>query len=207
MTFKLPESYRAYGTDAAVRTAVDHILDSKSLSLPADIDWRGLPAFHRAVLSAHQVRCEYAIFLVEFWDAVWKPALDAFDFGTALEPLTVAESQEWCAQDLDTNTIWAQSWFGRSFKLAATGSSFVSGTCDYVDSVTLSITYYDAKEILRTDRLQLGDEWPEGHIEDGVAYSSKKLAPIHDGEIDLAPLRKAAGDALNAIRKTHARDG
>ena len=206
MTFKLPESYRAYCADAAIRTAVDHILDSKSLSLPADIEWRDLPVFHRAVLSAHQVRCEYGIFQIEFWDAVWKPALDEFDFGTTPEPLTVPESQGWCAQDLDTITIWNQSWFGRSFKLATTGFSFVSGVCDDAQSVTLTICYYDRKEIARTDRLQLGDEWPDDHVEDDVAYTSKKLAPIRDGEIDLAPLRKAAGDALHAIRKTHARD-
>ena len=130
MTFKLPESYRAYCTDAAVRTALEHILDSKSPSPPTEIEWEDLPAFHRAVLSAHQVRCEYAIFQFEFWDAVWKPALDAFDFGTTLEPLPVAESQVLCGQDLDTNTIWKESWFGRSFKFATTGFSFVSGVSD-----------------------------------------------------------------------------
>lgn len=207
MTFKLPESYRAYCTDAAVRTAVEHILDSKSLPLPADIEWRDLPAFHRAVLSAHQVRCEYAIFQIELWDAVWKPVLAEFDFGTALEHLDVAASQECGGQALDTNTIWDQWWFGRSFKLAATGFSFVSGVYAYVDSVMLTIAYYDAKEIVRTDRLRLGDKWPEDDVEGDTAYTCKKLAPIRDGEVDPAPLREAADDALAAIRKTHARDG
>ena len=207
MTFKLPESYRAYCTDTAVRTAVDHILDSKSLSLPADIDWRDLPAFHRAVLSAHQVRCEYANFQLELWDAVWKPALREFDFGATPEPLTVAESQEWCAQDLDTNTIWDQSWFCRSFRLAATGSSFVSGAWAHGDSVMLTVAYYDSKETPRTDRLRLGDKWPKDDIEEGTAYTSKKLASIQDGGIDPTPLREAADDALHAICKAHARGG
>ena len=53
MPFAMPESYRAYCTDAAVRTAVNHILSSqnpkKPLGLPADIEWKDVPAFHRAV--------------------------------------------------------------------------------------------------------------------------------------------------------------
>ena len=92
MTFKVPDSYRAYCTDAAVKTAVDHILDSRSLSLPEDIEWKDLPAFHRAVLSAHQVRSEFAIFLIDVWNAVWKPMLEQSDFGTKTEPCSVAES-------------------------------------------------------------------------------------------------------------------
>ena len=54
MCIELPPSYRAYLSDAAVRTAVDRILSADSrtpLALPADIEWQGLPAFHRAVLS------------------------------------------------------------------------------------------------------------------------------------------------------------
>ena len=82
MAFKLPASYRAYCADPAVRTAVDHILESKSLSLPAYIKWSDLPAFHRMVLSAHQVRCEYAMFLIEFWDAVWGRSLRKVRLGS-----------------------------------------------------------------------------------------------------------------------------
>ena len=206
MTFKLPESYRAYCTDAAVRAAVDHILDSKSLSLPADIEWGDLPAFHRAVLSAHQVRCEYAIFLVEFWDAVWKPALEEFDFGVTLEPLPVAASGEWWSEQLDTNSVWSNKWFNRLYKFATTESCFGAGVSADVDSAGLAIGYHGAGEIARTNELELGEKWPKGDIEDDVAYTSKKLAPIWDGGIDLAPLRRAANDALGAIKKIYLRD-
>ena len=68
MSFELPESYRAYCSDAAVRAAVDHILSANSktpLTLPADIEWKDLKAFHRAVLSAHQVRSEFAVSLID----------------------------------------------------------------------------------------------------------------------------------------------
>ena len=98
MKFELPESYRAYCSDVAVRTAVDHILsaDSKTpLALPADIEWKDLPAFHRAVLSAHQVRCEFAVSLIEHWDAVWQALLDKWEFQSNLVPKTVAAAEEW----------------------------------------------------------------------------------------------------------------
>ena len=207
MTFRVPESYRAYCTDAAVRTAVDHILDSRSLTLPADIDWRDLPAFHRAVLSAYQVRCEYAVFLIEFWDAVWKLALEKVDLGTTPEALTVGVSEEWGEQKLDTNTVWNASWFNRHFKFTTTGSSLYAGAMVEIDHVVLAIDYYDADNVQRTTELELGEKWPEDDIENGVAYTNKKLAPIRDGGIDLAPLREAADDALHAIRKAHVSDG
>ena len=111
MKFELPESYRAYRNDVAVRTAVDHILsaDSKTpLALPADIEWKDLPAFHRAVLSAHQVRCEYAVSLIELWDVVWQRALDGWEFQSNLVRSSVAEAADWWPHKLDTYTVWGR---------------------------------------------------------------------------------------------------
>ena len=161
MTFKLlPESYRAYCADPAVRTAVDHILESKSLSLCAGIKWKHLPAFHRAVLSAHQVRCEYAIFLIELWDAVWGRALEKIQLGDDTEALSIAKTEVGWEQKLDTNTVW-NSWFIRGFKFTTTGSNFYAGAMDDVDHVMLAIDYYDADGHQRTTDLELGDKWPE----------------------------------------------
>ena len=203
MTFEVPESYQAYCTDAAVRTAVDHLLGSSPLRLPADIQWKDLPSFHRAVLSAHQVRCDYATFLSGIWDAVWKPALENCDFGVNPDPLTVAESQAWCGQNIDTYAIWDNGWFGRAFRLADTGYSFGLGVWGDCDLIMLSIIYYDANgDVVQ---LGLGDRWPEADVEDGIAYSSRGLAQIRDGCIDLASLGTAAADALAAIT-VHRRD-
>lgn len=202
----LPESYRAYCEDDGVRPAVDHILESKSLSLYAGIKWKHLPAFHRAVLSANQVRCEYAIFQIEFWDAVWKQARKESDLGEALKALPVAESEKVWDQKLDTNTVWEKWWFYRCYKFTTTGSSFYAGTMVARKYVMLAIGYYDADDVQRTTELELGDKWPEDDIDEyGFAYTRKKLAPIQDGGIDLAPLRKAADDALAAI-KAHESD-
>ena len=200
MTFKVPESYRAYCTDAAVRTAVDHILDSKSLCLPPDIKWKDLPAFHRAVLSAHQVRSEFAIFLNELWDAVWQSVLDKNDIGKDLNPWKVAEAQRWNDQNFDTNTVWDESWFGRGFDIADTNFQLAPGVSAGTERAWLSLSFWGPNDTDLTTGRNFGDDWPEKDIDVGYAWSSKDLAPIrNDGTIDLVPLRKAATDALDVI--------
>ena len=90
MPVQVPEIYRAYCTDRAVKTAVDHILEyKKTLGVPADLEWDDLPKFHKAVLSAHQVRCEFAIFLHELWNEIWQPAVERSEMEPA--PYTVAD--------------------------------------------------------------------------------------------------------------------
>ena len=201
MMFKVPESYLTYCTDAAVRTAVDHILDSKSLCLPPDIEWSDLPAFHRAVLSAHQVRCEFAVFLDDVWNAVWVPALENFRCEEKPEPLTVNDAQIWHEQKLDTYTIWAQGWYCCPFTFSDTGFSFGPGVCADTESVYLSLSLWDGDDKECTTDLALGGSWATKKIDAGTVYSVTKLSPIRgDGTIDLEPLHTASADALAAIQ-------
>ena len=211
MPFELPESYRAYCTDVAVQTAVDHILSSsdtrRGLALPADIDWKDLPGFHRAVLSAHQVQCEYAVHLIRLWNAVWKPALDECGFGGKLEPWTVAAAQQWHDQTLDTNTVWRESWFARGFDIVDTNFQLVPGIYDDTGRVQVSFSFWgrDDNKDHTTDK-DFGGDWPKQLHENGTAWTTEGLVAIRDdGTIDVDPLRRAAADALDAVR-THLRD-
>ena len=203
MKFELPESYRAYCGDVAVRTAVDHILsaDSKTpLALPADIEWKDLPAFHRAVLSAHQVRCEYAVFLIELWDAVWQRALDRWEFQSNLVRSTVADAAEWWPQKLDTNTVWDEGHFFLQFNIGETNPQLGLGAYIEIDRVRLSLSLVGKDKTEYTTELDLGDAWPKQDLEDEIAWTSEDLAPIQDeGTIDLDLVRKAAEDALAAV--------
>ncbi len=115
--YQIPESYRAYCTDPAVRTAVDHILENpKKLDVPLGIEWDELPKFHRAVLSAHQVRCEYAEYQLDLWKCIWQPALDNCGFEVTLR--TIADTQESKGQkSYTTYTIWEGGWFSRNFDI------------------------------------------------------------------------------------------
>ena len=203
MSIELPESYRAYCSDAAVRTALDHILsaDSKApLALPADIEWKDLPAFHRAVLSAHQVRCEFAVFLIDLWDAVWQPALDGWEFGRDLQPHTVADAQSWHGTKLDTNTVWDEGWFGRDFDIGGTSLQLRPSVTVDLEGLRLLLCLWGKDDTDHTTGNDFGDAWPEQDIEDGYAWTARDLAPIRDdGTIDLDLIHKAAEDALASV--------
>ena len=208
MSFELPESYRAYCSDAAVRAAVDHILSANSktpLTLPADIEWKDLKAFHRAVLSAHQVRSEFAVSLIDLWDDVWQCALDKMEFQSNLVPKTVAAAEEWWPQKLDTNTVWISDHFFRLFNIGTTSSQLGLGALIELERVRLSLSLYGKDETDHTTGLDFGDAWPKQDLEDDIAWTCKSLAPIRDnGTIDLDLVRKAAEDALAAV-VTHVR--
>ena len=206
MPIQVPESYRAYCKDRAVQGAVDHILDAKSLHVPPDIEWDDLPKFHRAVLAAHQVRCEYAIFVHELWNAVWKPALDARGFGKKLKPRTIADTEEQCNQKLDTHTIWNNAWFRQALDIADKNQNLVlcpgvGIEATYLDKVLLWLSLRDTEDnVDLITGLDLGADWRSEDVEDGWARSRTELAPIaDDGGLDLDALRKAAADALAAI--------
>ena len=202
MKFELPESYRAYCSDVAVRTAVNHILSAdskKPLALPKDIEWKDLPAFHRAVLSAHQVRCEYAVSLIELWDAVWQHALDGWKFQSNLERSTVADAADWWKM-LDTNTVWSERQFFQVFHISEGDFRLGLGAFIGVDRVQLSLSLYKG-ETDSTTKLDLGDAWPKQDLEDDTAWTGEDLAPVRDdGTIDLELACKAAEDALGAVR-------
>ena len=209
MSFALPESYRAYCTDNAVRTAVDHILSSAgkkgTLALPADIDWKDLPAFHSAVLSSHQVRCEFAVFLLELWDAVWQPSLAECGFDSDINPWSVAVTEEWDGMNFDTNTVWDNGWFGRGFDMVSTSFKLVPGILGLSDQVRLSLSLWGSDDTDHTTGRNFGDDWRESDSEDGDieghTYTRKCLAPIRDdGTIALNSLHIAAADALLAAR-------
>ena len=202
MPIQVPESYRAYCKDRAVLEAVNRILDAKSLHVPADLEWDDLPNFHRAVLAARQVQCEYAIFVHELWNAVWKPALDACEIGKKLMPRTIADTER-CNQKLDTHTLW-EGWFGKVLDIADTNLVLCLGVgIEAVDQdkVLLRLSLRDTEDdVDLITRLDLGADWRSDDVEDGWARTGKELAPIaDDGGIDLDALRKAAADALAAI--------
>ena len=197
MPVQVPESYRTYCTDHTVQTAVDHILNSQKLGVPADLEWNDLLVFHRAVLSAHQVRCEFAIFLHELWNAVWQPAVN----GRGFTPKTVAGAREWWDGEYnhDTYSIWDNRWFSRVYDIADTNCVFDLATSADTERVQLSLCLWDG-ENARMSELGLGECWP--NIDDNYrAWSSKELAPIVDGGIEVDRLANAAEQALTAIEQ------
>ncbi|MDD9982317.1 MAG: hypothetical protein OXU81_13330 [Gammaproteobacteria bacterium] len=140
--------------------------------------------------------------MVRLWNAVWQPALDELDFGGKLEPWTVAAAQEWHNQTLDTNTVWNECWFGRGFDIVDTNFQLAPGILHNVERVQLSFSFWgrDDNKDHTTDK-DFGDDWPMQQRDDGVWWTREGLAAIRDdGTMDVDPLRRAAADALAAVR-------
>ena len=205
MPFKLPESQQAYFSDTAVYTAVQHIFSpegsKKRLALPPDIEWEELRAFHRAVLAAHQIRCEFAILLADLWDANWQPALNECGYRTDIKPLSVGNSE--IGRKLDTYTLWNES---RLYRVFDVGEKFEMDTGVWVDEkeIKLRFSFWGGDNKNRTTCLDLGDDWLQeeiGNAGDVEAYTRRNLARIRDnGTIDLSRLRASAAFALASVR-------
>ena len=199
MHFSLPASYSAYATRQEVRAAVDHILDGKHLHVPHDLDWDQLPDFHAAVLAAHQVRCDYASALCCLWDKVWQTALDSS--GLELEPLSIAETQDWGELALDTQSVWASGWFSRLFRK---NGLYVDLEVDLeVSGARLSLWFgdYSGEKNQTADLLSPTAGWdplPEDE-DDGYFYTGKKVAPVSSDGVKLDRLKAAANLALKRI--------
>ena len=202
MLFLLPPSYAAYAAQKEVRAAVDHVLGSKQLDVPSDLDWDQLPDFHAAVLAAHQVRCEYASALCGLWDEIWQKALDSS--GLEFEALSVAETQEWQMREwkssqLETNDVWDSKWFSRP--LRKNGFCVYLGVWLEISGVRLGLWFArESDDQDKTPNLSLEKiNWSRALEDDDYYYTGKGIAPISGDGIELDGLNDAAKQALAAI--------
>ena len=110
MPFEMPESYRAYCTDAAVRTAVDHILSSadtrRGLGLPADIDIVGTNFRLAPGICDDSERVQLSL---SFWDHDDTDHTTGRNFGDDWPVQQIADGCAWTAKGLapirDNGTI------------------------------------------------------------------------------------------------------
>ena len=201
--FTLPESYRAYCKDAAVRSVVDHILNrGKKLEVPPDLEWCRLPDFHAAVLGAHQVRCDFATALHGLWIKVWQHALDDCGFADSLEPWSLHEQQERSdyAYPCDTYSLWVPGILERVY--GAGEHKIGLGVCVATKQAWLAIWLLHGQENDLTANLVLGDDWNSDlDLDDERLWSHDELARFsYDGYcIPLDPLNRAAQQALEQI--------
>lgn len=197
MCFPLPPSYASYVTDPAVRTAVDHILGSKSLKGHETLDWGELPDFHAAVLAAHQVRCDYASALQGLWDAVWPTAIDEAEIGASLEAYSISDMADWHELGFDANSLWDADVFTRAYTL---GDSYVGLSVSLnLREAHLVLWFGDQDDNDLALDLLPSDDWNSELDETYGHWSTKALAPIRDGGVPLERLNAVANRALVAI--------
>ncbi len=197
MSFALPESYASYVADPAVRTAVDHILGSKSLEVPETLDWEQLPDFHAAVLAAHQVRCEYASALQGLWDAVWGKAIDEAGIGEDLEAYSIADMAHSLGLGLDAVSLWDPGVFSRAY---TRGDSYIGLSVDLnLREAHLLLWFVNENDEDLAAGLLSQDDWNPELNETYGHWSREGLARIGAGSVPLERLNAAAARALSAI--------
>lgn len=197
--FTLPESYCAYCKDAAVRSAVEHILSrGKKLDVPPALEWCRLPDFHAAVLAAHQVRCDYATALHGLWIEVWQHALNQCDFANSLEPWSLHEQPELSNHPCDTYSLWDPGILERVYDA---GDHKIGLSVCIDKQAWLAIWLLDGQGKDLTANLALGKDWVPELDKKGYLWSRDKLSQLsNDGCcIPLKPLNRAAKKALEQI--------
>ena len=121
--------------------------------------------------------------------------------GSDLKPQTVADAQYWHGTKLDTDTVWDEDWFVRGYESSDTSLLLLPSVPVDLEGLRLSLCLWGKDETDHATGLDFGDGWPEQDREEGVVWTGKDLAPIgDDGTIDLQLVRKAADDALAAVR-------
>ena len=198
MPCTLPESYSAYVADAAVRTAVDHILDRGTIEVPETLDWNQLPDLHTADLGAHQVRCEYASALLCLWNAVWRRALDQFDSCQDLEPLSISETQQWYEFSFDPKSLWHNGAFARGYRIA--GFKMGLGVSLDVHEARLCLWFGNEDDDDCVARRLSRRDWDPDFDDTFGYWTTKDMARIAGGHVELDRFNSVADRALAAIR-------
>ena len=196
MSFALPESYASYVAEPAVRTAVEHILGSKSLDVPETLEWNQLPDFHAAVLAAHQVRCDYASALQGLWDVVWQRAVDEAGIGEDLEAWSITDMAS-LGFGFDAKSLWDSGIFIRGY--AREGCYIGLGVSLGLREARLNLWFGNENDQDRAAGFLSQDDW-DPELDEAYGYWSRQgLARIEAGGVALERLNAAAARALAAV--------
>lgn len=189
----MPDSVRDYMTNAAVRAAVDHLLQLKASALPGEVvEWPEVRNYHRAYLSAAQIRAEYAIYLMDVWQNVWAPAIKAFQPTAYL--LTPKEQNDLGYEPQSPQAVWDEGHC-RTLTTSSLPTMVVATSVALEpDGIALWFGCWD-----RTDRTEVSDQLSLPSSDwlplpsDGWRKSVKSMG------VDLGRVRAAAHSAMKAL--------
>ena len=87
MCITIPQSVQDYFQNLRQQQEVDALMGRLATGnwLPPGIQWSGLREHYNNLLTAATVRTEYAILLIDVWNAVWLPALTERDIINAIQ--------------------------------------------------------------------------------------------------------------------------
>ena len=207
MNVSVPESYRDFINDKVINSVVEHLLELPDTDLPVD-EWDEVPAYYQSWLSAQKVKTDYALFLFDLWDAVWKPALEVAGIGDELsidEVRRISKSHRPTRED-----IW-QDGLNRLFRTRYQGRNVLLQTWigdDGVNGAHILAALYDADskeeitEQIISSLLAVSDRWQEELDDDDFCrLKDGSCLILHKDSLalDVSPLKLAAQDLLKII--------
>ncbi len=199
MKITLPESVKSYCVSRGVRTAINSLSEQDDSYLPDHLDWDELPSYFQSILAAKTVKTDFALLVLQLWDAIWKPALEA-----------CAVTKPWMIDDMQTEdtppsleTLWEVGLYRTHYHPRDENARIDTYIGLAVEQnqlqISLSLASWDAEE--EAQEITLSEDWAK---EDESWYSATKQAvpaidPATTDVIDCASLRQLAEQALRQL--------
>lgn len=188
-TIPIPESYRTYMENSAVRSAVQDLLESKPGKIPNDFDWKSIQQYHEALFSAYRVRRDYTMMLFALMNEVClKPAEEKWLGKNAILPL----QNWWEDTEPSPKIIWSDGL--HCFLKPQEDNSEPLG-------FYLAITDEDERLHIQISVPIIGDGW--GYNEESEWWEFKGDDAVTSvkgkSEISVGPLREIIKRALDKI--------
>jgi len=183
---------------------VEHLLEQTDERLPAGLSWQDVRAYHEARLAALKVRADFALLLLDVWDASWKQALErhGIDEAAAWD----MESMSNYDGDPSLGRLWRERACCRCYSHTGIRHRvFEMDTRVRIDleqgvRLFLRIEDGEGQDVLPA-RLQLPFPWEYERLEgyDFQASPRKFLLPAPTGELDVSGLLTLANQSLNCF--------
>jgi hypothetical protein len=191
----IPESYRSYLGNAAIKSAVNDLIEKKTSNIPKDFDWESIQQYHEALFSASRVRRDYTMMLFALMDEVFLVPAKEKGFGKkAILPL----NDWWDDTEPSPKNVWENGLFcclkfpgGTSEPL---GFFLAHNEDDGRIQVEISIP-------IPSENLTIGDGWAYDEEDEWWKFNGDESLTSIEGksEIVVGALRDVVKRALEKI--------
>jgi hypothetical protein len=172
---QIPPSVLAYMTREPVRAATDQLLGHSGKSTAMGVDtWADVKNYHRALLSAQQIKAEFAVFLIDLWEEVWADLVEhRSEIKSALTP--AEQIKTWNYAPPSPRYLWDEEGsFFRAFAFPDMPTRIIEFAVDLRPAVGLQLrtAVWDDHDPVTND-VELPDPWAPGVIDDGRQRGTK----------------------------------
>lgn len=176
MIYQFRESVRSYLNDRMISAGVD-LLSDKSSKLAPDLRWNEMPGYYDAWLAAQRVKADWAMSLLELWEATW--ASNVPDGWTPSEPdEQVIESSY---SNPHPQTCWDESWLARLFTRGAERLWLYADMTDNIFRIGFALEDRRGRSVFTGNVPGIDFD-----REDEIFWQAERPAFAKDGSLDLA---------------------